>query len=119
MFVHELGRKSDWESHRDDGQCRKECDFFHGAGKHPKEPPRRVWAHLHCYQMSEEGASVAPEGGERNRSDSLTDTGADGKLTECRSVARGGSSRRHTRPCRETLQAEKEPLVRVRTAAGR
>src|SRR5436309_3155266 len=51
--------------------------------------PRRVWAHLHCYQMPGEGASVAPEGGKRNRSDSLTDARADGKLTKCRGVARG------------------------------
>src|SRR6266852_5032034 len=36
-----------------------------------------------------------------------------------RRCEREGSSRRYTHPCRETLQAEKVPLVRVRTAARR
>jgi len=46
-FTHELGGKSGWESHCDDGQCGKECDFFHGAGKHPKEPSRPSLEHPH------------------------------------------------------------------------
>src|SRR6266436_4171145 len=71
--------------------------------------------------MPEEGASVAPEGGERNRSDSLTDTGADGKLTKCRGVARGevrlaGIPTLAGKRCQPR---EREPLVRVRTAAIR
>src|SRR6266481_2900444 len=66
-------------------------------------------------------ASVAPSGGERNGSDSLTEAEADGKLTECRGVARG-----EVRPAGIPIRAgkrckprEKEPLVRVRTAAMR
>src|SRR6266403_799446 len=71
--------------------------------------------------MPEREASVAPSGGERNGSDSLTDAGADGKLTECRGVARG-----EVRLADISIRAEKrcklrgkEPLVRVRTAGRR
>src|SRR6266436_5402939 len=83
--------------------------------------PRRFWAHLHSYQMPGEGASVAPEDGEGNRSDSLTDAGADGKLTKCRGVARGevrlaGIPTLAGKRCQPR---EREPLVRVRTAAIR
>src|SRR6476646_7126907 len=64
-------------------------------------------------------ASVALEGGERNGSDSLTDAETDGKLSECRSVARGRVLSQTSCLCREMLEAETEPIVRVRTAARR
>src|SRR6266850_6337233 len=66
-------------------------------------------------------AIVAPKGGERNGSDSLTDEGADGKLAECRGVARGEArlAGMPTRAEKRCKPREKEPLVRVRTTAIR
>src|SRR6267142_4012545 len=66
-------------------------------------------------------ANVAPDGGEENGSDSLTDAGADGKLTACRGVARGEARLADipTRAEKRCKPRENEPLVRVRTAARR
>src|SRR6267378_7639887 len=103
---------------------RRRVILFMGRASIETSHPARGWAHPHCYQMSRDETSVAPDRGEENGSDgsdSLTDMEGDGKLTEGRGVA-GVEGRLADIPAhaeKRCKPSEKEQLAGVRTAAGR